>query len=78
MVSGLNAADELLINLVLFRGSGLPVLNYFWFSTPDTHCALVIALSEKKLAPFSMAIGNVEIMHECSHKHFCMGTARMK
>ena len=24
------------------------MLDYFWFSTPNTHCALVIALSEKK------------------------------
>ena len=32
----------------------------------------------KKQAPFSMAIGNVELMHECSPKHSCMGTARMK
>ena len=24
------------------------MLNYFWFFTPNTHCALVIALSEKK------------------------------
>ena len=32
----------------------------------------------KKQAPFSMAIGNVELTHECSTKHSCMGTARMK
>ena len=31
----------------------------------------------KKQAPFSMAIGNVELMHEYSPKHSCMGTARM-
>ena len=27
--------------------------------------------------PFSVAIGNVELMHECSHKHSRMGTARI-
>ena len=28
--------------------------------------------------PFSMAIGNVELMHECILKHLRMGTAIMK
>ena len=28
--------------------------------------------------PFSMAIGNGELMHECFAKHSRMGTARMK
>ena len=28
--------------------------------------------------PFSMAIGNGELMHECFPKHSRMGTARMK
>ena len=41
------------------------MLNYFWFSTRNTHCVLVIALLEKKQAPFSKAVGNVELMHEC-------------
>ena len=41
-------------------------------------CALVVALSEKKEVPFSMAIGNEELMHECFPKHFRMGSARMK
>ena len=31
-----------------------------------------------KKAPFSMAIRNVELMHECFPKHSCKGTARMK
>ena len=25
-----------------------------------------------------MSIGNVELMHKCFHKHFSMGTARIK
>ena len=25
-----------------------------------------------------MAVGNVELMHECSPQHLCMGTAGMK
>ena len=32
----------------------------------------------KEQVPFSMAIGNGELMHECFPKHSCMGTARMK
>ena len=32
----------------------------------------------KKRVPFSMVIGNVELMHECFPKHLRMGTARMK
>ena len=32
----------------------------------------------KKQAPFSMAIGNVELIHECFPKHSRMGTARIK
>ena len=27
------------------------MLNYFCFPTPNTHCALVIAMSEKKASP---------------------------
>ena len=54
------------------------MLNYFWVSTPNTHCALVIVLSEKKQAPFSMAIGNVKLMHECFPEHSRIGTTRMK
>ena len=51
--------------------------KYFHFFTPNTHCALV-ALSEKKQLPFSMAIINVELMHECFLKHFRIEMARMK
>ena len=32
----------------------------------------------KKQVPFSMAIGNVELIHECLPKHLCMGTVTMK
>ena len=52
--------------------------NFFWFFAPNTHCALVVALSEKKLVSFSMAIGNGELMHKCFPKHSLMGTARTK
>ena len=31
---------------------------------------------EKIQIPFSMAIVDVELMHECFPKHSCMGTAR--
>ena len=36
-----------------------------YFPALNTHCALVVALSEKKQVPFSMAIGNEELMNEC-------------
>ena len=40
---------------------------------------LFIAFTErKKKVPFSMAIGNGELMHDCFPKYFRMGTARMK
>ena len=43
--------------------------NYFCFFAPNTNCALVVALSERKQVPFNMAIGNGELMHECFPKH---------
>ena len=52
--------------------------NYFLVFTPNTHCALVVALLEKKQVPFSVVIGNGELMHECFSKHSPMGTARTK
>ena len=40
---------------------------------------LFIACTEwKKKVPFSMAIGNGELMHECFPKYLSIGTARMK
>ena len=32
----------------------------------------------KMPVPFSMAVGNVELMHERFPKHLCRGTARLK
>ena len=34
--------------------------------------------ARREHVPFSMAIGNGELMHECFPKHLCMGTARLK
>ena len=48
---------------------GLLVLQYIYFFTPNTRCALVVALSEKKEVPVSMAMGDVELMQECFPKH---------
>ena len=47
----------------------------FWQSTllPKDHL-----ISQKKKVPFSMAIGNGELIHESFLKHVSMGTARMK
>ena len=40
---------------------------------------LFIAFTERKVkVPFSMAIGNLELMHECFPKHLRMETTRMK
>ena len=54
--------------------------KHFYFFAPNTKCALVVAvaLSEKKEVQFSMAIGNVLLMHECFPIHVPMGTARIK
>ena len=46
--------------------------NYYKFFAPNTHCALVVALSEKKQVPYSMALGNGEHMHEC-FQNTCAG-----
>ena len=40
-------------------------------------CTCSCTVGEKQV-PFSMAILNVELMHECFPKHLRMGTARMK
>ena len=38
----------------------------------------IVFTEQKKNVPFSMAIGNGELMHECFPKHLRMRTARMK
>ena len=54
------------------------MLQHFYFFDPNTHRALIVALSEKNTVPFSMAIGNEELMHACFPKHSSIRTARMK
>ena len=54
------------------------MLNYFYFFAPNTNGALVVAPSEQKQVPFSIAIGNNELMHEYFPKHSRMGKIRMK
>ena len=61
-----------------FRGICSLVFKYFCLFAPNTHCALVVSLSEKKQAPFNMVRGNEELEHECFSKHSRMGTAIMK
>ena len=39
---------------------------------------MTIGNQKRKQEPFRMAIGNLELMHECFPKHLRMGTARMK
>ena len=36
----------------------------------------MVVLSEKNEVPFSMAIGNVELIEECFPKHFCKNEIR--
>ena len=40
--------------------------------------SFIVLTERKKKVPFSMAIGNEELMHECFPKHLGIGTARMK
>ena len=35
--------------------------KYFYFFARNTKCALVVAVSEKKQVPFSVAIGNGDV-----------------
>ena len=42
------------------------------------HVYFLLYQREKREIPFSMAVGNEELRHECFSKHSCMGTARMK
>ena len=39
---------------------------------------ITIFAKQSDQVTFSMAIGNVQLMHECLPKHLRMGTARMK
>ena len=57
----------ILYSFVFDRQSSDPSNGYFASSKKQVYTV-----------PFSMAIGNVELMHECFTKHLCMGTARMK
>ena len=39
---------------------------------------IVVFAERREQVPFSMATGNVELIHECFSKHLRMGTVRMK
>ena len=54
------------------------MFNISTFFDPNTHCALSVALLEKRQVPFYMAIVNVEVMPECFPKHSRIKTARMR
>ena len=43
----------------------------------EASAKLLFRLAKKASIPFSMAIGNVELMHECFPTHSGMRTARM-
>ena len=57
-----------------------------WKSSSSRICLIALRLElfianyslRKKKVPFSMAIGNGELMRECFPKHSHMGTARLK
>ena len=58
------------------------LIRWFLTATSGTKCPLGMFIfsctKEKDEVPFSMAIENWELMHECFPKHSRMGTARMK
>ena len=58
-------------SIVQLRGSDLQVL--LSISTLSLRMHIV-----QKQVPFSMAIGNVDLLHECFPKHQRIGTARIK
>ena len=72
--SSLHVISSVLRHWFSFVRGGLQLL----ILAPNIHCEHVVALSEKKQVSFIMAIGNVDLMHECYPKHSRMGTARMK
>ena len=37
-----------------------------------------VIVERRQQVPFSMAMGNGELMHECSPEHFLMGEAGLK
>ena len=39
---------------------------------------IAVFVEQREQVPFSMAIRNVELVHECFKKHLRMGTAKMK
>ena len=57
---------------------GLLACPYFYRTALESHCALVVALSEKIKYHSSGAIGNAELIQKCFPKHSSMRTARMK
>ena len=54
--------------------------HYYYgsFLTGDSSTISIISFREKKKVPFSMAIENGELVHECFLKHSRIRTARMK
>ena len=61
-----------------FKGIGLLVHKYFYFFCSENKLCTCSCTDRKKQVPFSMAIGNEELVHKCFPKHSLMGTARMK
>ena len=66
---------ELYFNWMFFNGH----LRNKAYNSVCWACLYSLAPKERKEeVPFSMAIGNWELIHECFPKHSRMGTARMK
>ena len=51
--------------------------HFYFFRSEHTLCTRSCTVG-KKVVPFSMAIGNEEVTHECFTEHTRMGTASMK
>ena len=58
--------------------SGAFLIVKFYLIALDSHNVYIVIEVRREQVPFSMAIENMELMHECSPKHLRMGTARLK
>ena len=76
MFSQTLAHGNSLISLV-YRRRFTSAQLFLVFRSEYTMCTCSCTVGKKEV-PFSMTIGNEELMDECFPKHLRMGTARMK
>ena len=82
-----NKDQMMVVNRIINENKSLTIIQPSSSSSSSSSRICLIALrfqlfiafpERKQKVPFSMAIGNGELMHECFPKHLRMGTARMK